>query len=80
MKLKEFLAETGMKKKFLAHKIGITPITLTSLLTGRRDFSLSVAIRIEDVTEGKVTCREIVNHDLVKDFEKRSKKLRETQE
>jgi len=77
MNLKDYLRETGMKKKFLAHKIGVNPITLTSFLTGKRDISLSVGIRIEDVTNGAVTCREIVNPVFVKEYEKKSKRLRE---
>lgn len=77
MKLKQFLDETGIKRKFLAQKIGVDPITLTSIVNGKRDISLSVAIRIEDVTEGKVTCRDIVNYNFVKEHEKKSKRMKE---
>lgn len=76
MKLREYVREEGIKQCALAQKIGITPLTLKSLMDGKRDFCLSVAIRIEEVTNHKVTCRDIVNPDLVKDYEKSSKRIK----
>ena len=36
--LKQIIAETGLKQKFIARKIGLHPTYLSQLLNGRRPF------------------------------------------
>lgn len=54
MHLDEFIKSNGMKKNFLADKIGISLRSLYNILTGG-DMPLSTAIRIVKATNYKVT-------------------------
>lgn len=61
MKLTEYLNDPSKKKiqiKKLAKKCKITPQTIHNLMNGR-DVRLSIAIRIEEQTKGKVTCMDL---------------------
>lgn len=39
--LDEKIQQSGLKKQFIAEKIGVTPTTLSSLLNGRAEFKTS---------------------------------------
>ena len=58
MKLDEYLASHGIRKKFFAAKCDITEPTLQSIIAGY-DCLLSNAIRIEEETKGAVKIKEL---------------------
>jgi len=76
MKLKDYLEEEGIKKVVFARKVGITPTTLNTLISGAKDITLSLACRIEDLTDGEVKCRDMVNLKFIKRYKQRSKELK----
>lgn len=51
LKLKQVIAERGIKVKFVAHKIGISPNYLGQVLNGSRRLSTDVAIKASQVLE-----------------------------
>lgn len=63
MKIHDFLEKTGMTKRFFCKRTGISPTTLSQVLTGNHCPILRIAVAIEDFTGsyGKdfiVTCRD----------------------
>jgi DNA-binding transcriptional regulator YdaS (Cro superfamily) len=60
MTLEKYLKENKILKKDFAKKIGILPSYLSNILSGNRNAGLCLAIRIEDATSGKVTCRDML--------------------
>lgn len=54
MKLKDYVALTGLKSNFLAKKFGISPQYFSLLKQGRVTPSLQLAFLIEKETQGKV--------------------------
>lgn len=77
MKLKEYLKEEGIKQMVFSQKVGVTPYTMRCILSGSRDLHLSLACRIEDLTNGQVKCRDLVNPVYIKKLEKRAKELKD---
>ena len=59
MLLKEYLDTQGLKYVAFAERLGVSYRCLWSIMNGKADVPLSVALRIEDETKKKVTCREI---------------------
>lgn len=53
-KLKRWLKEEGRMSYWLATKIGVTNVTLSYWVTGRRTPSLDHAFKIEEITEGAI--------------------------
>ncbi len=60
MKLRDYLDEVGLKQYVFCRKLGVTESTLYSILCEKRDLRLSLALRIEHVTEGKVKCKDLL--------------------
>lgn len=52
--LNEILEKRGIKKKWLADQVGITPTTLSKICKGESVPTLKVALKIADVLELKV--------------------------
>lgn len=75
MKLGEYFKKMCINQNSFAKKVGVTPVTIMNIILGKNDIHLATAIRIEDVTEGKVTCRDMLKMESLKLLEKRSKSL-----
>lgn len=45
-RLKQIIAETGLKKKFLAKKLGLTPYGLAKKINGETEFKASEITKI----------------------------------
>lgn len=50
--LREEIDERGLVKKKVAEKIGILPTHLSEILNGKRNISVRVAVKLEEVLEG----------------------------
>ena len=59
MDLKQYLKAHGIRLNFFASKIGVTASTVHGIVTGLREPKLSLALAIEDATNGLVTCRDL---------------------
>jgi len=61
MTLREYLdSQEGMSAQELAKLIKLTPGQTSDLLNRRRGCSLKAAVRIERVTGGAVSCRDLL--------------------
>jgi DNA-binding transcriptional regulator YdaS (Cro superfamily) len=58
VELTKYIEEHGVSIAKFARKVGVTPTTIHNLLEGR-DVKLSIGVKIQRVTKGKVTCEEI---------------------
>ena len=58
MNLKQYIESNGIKKNFIAKKLGISVRYLYDLIDQKSIPSVKTAIEVEDLTEGKVKCRE----------------------
>lgn len=63
MLLKDFLEKYGVKKKAFANSVGISTTNLWKILKGMGKPSLRTAQKIQEVTEGKVTIKELLNNE-----------------
>lgn len=59
MELKTYLNDIGIPLAVFARKIGVSIPTIHNAIKGERDIRLSLAIAIEDLTDHKVTCRDL---------------------
>lgn len=46
----------------LARAVGVSPQAVNQWITGRRPISVRLAIRIETLTKGKITCKQLLPH------------------
>jgi len=76
MKLGKYFKEMCINQNEFARKVGVTAATISNIVAQKNDVHLAIAIRIEDVTEGKVTCRDILNVKSLKILEERSKSFK----
>lgn len=83
MKLAMYLEETGIPVTVFARKLGVSSGTIHNILSEENDLRLSIAVKIEDFTKGKITCRDLLPDNFLKlqkskrtDQEKKSKKER----
>lgn len=58
MQLREYLDKQDLSMEDAAKKLGVAYGTIHNLLNGR-DIKLSIAMRIEKATQGKVTCKDL---------------------
>jgi len=58
-----------VNKNEFSKKLGVSYPTMTNIVQGKGDIHLSTAVRIEELTEGKVTCKDLVNPLAVKNLE-----------
>lgn len=63
MKIKYALKEMGITQKTLANMVSVHPVYLNSVINGRRNASVKLALRIEQATGGAVTLRELLFPD-----------------
>ena len=61
MKLSEYLKETGLTQENFADLVGVTRPFITNILNGKKSPSIQLAGRIEEVTKGKVSLRDLLN-------------------
>lgn len=61
MKLSEYLTTSGQKATDFASKIECEPSTITRILRGERKPSVSLAVKIEEMTAGQVTPRDFID-------------------
>lgn len=60
-KLKSYFEKTGMSKELFGEKVGINVSSVYNLLTQKHAPSVVLAFRIEKVTNGKVTAKDLYN-------------------
>ena len=77
MRLEKYLKEMCVNRNEFCKKVGVSYPTITNILQGLTDPRLSIALKIEEITEGKVTCKELVNPIYLKNLELKSKALSE---
>lgn len=58
LNLREYMEKTGISQAKLARRAGISTGTIFLALRGQ-EMKLETAIRLEDATEGKITCRQL---------------------
>lgn len=63
MKLEKYLEKYGTGKMRFAEKIGISVQSLYAILRGA-DTNVSIALKIEEITAGNVTCEDLVSKDI----------------
>ncbi len=59
MKLKEYLDEMGISQIKFARRCGVDARTIHNILKGKQDIRLSIALKIEELTDGKVTPKDL---------------------
>lgn len=60
MTLKEYKEAEGLDMKGLAKKLKLSVGHTSDIVNARSDCSLKVAVRIEKLTEGAVSCRDLL--------------------
>jgi len=55
MKLKEYLHTSGIKQNFIANKAGISPVTFSLYVLGKKIPNIETAWKIHIATNGEVT-------------------------
>lgn len=70
MKLREYLEKNKITYQDLADKLGSHPQSLRNIAFGMRRPGLRLSLKIEELTDGKVTPRE-----LLEPFEEKQRKL-----
>lgn len=71
MKLSEYLEDVGIPQSVFAKKLGVSPGTVHKIMREKGNFYLSTALKIEDLTGGKVTCRELLSKNPSEDHKKK---------
>jgi len=66
MNLKDYVAKFNVSVPRLARQVKITPRALYAILDMNVDIRLSVAMRIENATEGRVKCLELITEDIMR--------------
>ncbi len=72
MRLKEYLDNLGIAQSKFARKLGISKSTIHNIIEGKVEPVLATAIGIEDLTQGAVTCRELLSKNLPAAHKKKS--------
>lgn len=60
MTLSDYLAEKSLKPSQFAEEVPCEPSTITRIIKGERGASLGLALRIEEITGGMVTPRDLM--------------------
>ena len=50
--LREEIEERGLLKKSVAEKVGVLPTHLSEILNGKRNISVKMAVKLEEVLDG----------------------------
>jgi DNA-binding transcriptional regulator YdaS (Cro superfamily) len=75
MKLGQYFKDQCINHNNFARKVGVSPITICNILSQKGGIQLATAVRIEEITEGKVTCKDLVNPISMKTLELKAKHL-----
>ena len=59
--LEEYIAQSDLSRREWAARLGITPSYLSLIISGHKLPSLRVAGRIEEATDGKVRCSDLIS-------------------
>jgi transcriptional regulator with XRE-family HTH domain len=62
MNLKKYLEEKRMTYREFAEKLGIRPQYLQSIAYGKKKPSLELAVKIQELTGGKLTPKDLLEH------------------
>lgn len=60
MYLDEYIEKNGLRKDFLAQKIGVSRVNLSKIIHRKHVPSLELAVKIEKFTKGAVTPKELL--------------------
>ena len=72
MILKEYREKYGIPRTVIARKVGVCPATIYHIENNTYpDMRLSVALLIEEVTEGNVTVYDLITEETVKKLRKK---------
>ena len=63
MRLEKYLTSLEIDPKEFAKAIGVSERTIRNVMTGKKDFYLSTALKIEKQTIGAVKCRDLAPED-----------------
>jgi DNA-binding transcriptional regulator YdaS (Cro superfamily) len=66
MDLKEYLNDSLIPYSAFARKAGISPSTLDNIIYRHKDMKLSIAMKIEKASNGKVTCQDLYFNSIKK--------------
>lgn len=69
MRLDKYMKDKCVNKNEFSKKLGVSYPTLANIVAGKGDIHLATAVRIEELTEGKVTCKDLVNPLAIKNLE-----------
>jgi len=74
MQLKKYLEEQGISQKKFAEKLGIHAMTMFKITNRIRLPSLDIAMQIENITFGKVTCEDFLAPVLQEEGKKKQRR------
>lgn len=63
MRLEDFIKSEGISPTVWAKRHGFSQPTISRLINGKRNISLKIALKIQEVTKGMVRVDELVNGD-----------------
>ena len=64
MKLEKYLKEIGISKAEFCRRAGISTRTLDNILNySKKDLRLSIALKIQKETKGKVSCGDLIDEN-----------------
>lgn len=63
MKLKEYLEEVGIPVAAFARRVGVSPATIAHFCNFLHEPRLSIALKIELMTQGNVLCKDLVSDE-----------------
>ena len=61
MRLSEYLKNTSLTQEKFANLVGVTRTFITNILNGKRNPSIQLARRIEEVTDGQVPLKDLLH-------------------
>ncbi len=76
MKLKEYCDTHGINKTVFAKLVGVNPKMIFDIVNDNANPSVCAAYRIEKLTNGRVTCQDLVSKKYLKQLEMRSEELK----
>jgi len=74
MQLKKYLEEQSISQKLFAEKLGVHLLTIFKITNKKSMPSLKLALKIENLTFGKVTCEDFLEPDLQEEGKKKQRR------
>lgn len=78
MRLSEYLKETKLTQEEFAALVGVTRPFITNILNGKRNPSIQLAIRIDEVTNGKVPLKDLLHPEAPSRLKKKEREKQKT--